>query len=148
MKWFWIVLALLYVISRFDLIPDMIPLYGWIDDIAVMVFLFRYLKRLRRMQDDDRLGAGSGWGMNGGQSEQQGSHGRTSHADGHKSPHEVLNVPPTADEAQIRAAYRRLASQYHPDKVAHLGKEFQDLAENRFKEIQQAYELLIGAAKR
>jgi len=152
MKWFWIIMAVLYVISRFDLIPDMIPLYGWIDDIAVMVFLFRYLNRLRAQQS-------------GGQQEQQGRQSETAGAGnraqdqetGHsgptranrtKSPHEILGLAPNANETEIRAAYRRLANQYHPDKVAHLGKEFQELAEARFKEIQKAYERLITAAKR
>jgi DnaJ like chaperone protein len=31
---------------------------------------------------------------------------------------------------------------YHPDKVIHLGEEFRELAENRFKEIQKAYQEL------
>jgi curved DNA-binding protein CbpA len=54
-----------------------------------------------------------------------------------------LNLPPDADQEAIKAAYRKLANQYHPDKVSHLGKEFQDLAERRFKEIQEAYQKLV-----
>jgi curved DNA-binding protein CbpA len=42
----------------------------------------------------------------------------------------------------IRAAYRQLAAQYHPDKLAHLGEEFQTLAEQKFKAIQSAYDAL------
>jgi DnaJ-class molecular chaperone len=54
----------------------------------------------------------------------------------------VLGLEPGAEAAEIRAAYRRLAAQYHPDKVAHLGAEFQRLAEQKFKTIQAAYEQL------
>jgi DnaJ-class molecular chaperone len=41
-----------------------------------------------------------------------------------------------------------LAGQYHPDKVSHLGEEFRQLAEKRFKEIQVAYQELIRNKKR
>jgi DnaJ like chaperone protein len=53
-----------------------------------------------------------------------------------------LGVARDASQEDIRSAYRRLAGQYHPDKVLHLGKEFRDLAEIRFKEIQAAYDAL------
>ncbi len=59
---------------------------------------------------------------------------------GLKDPYSVLGVHPGAGEAEIRAAYTRLAKQYHPDRVQHLGEEFRRLAEERFKEIQEAYE--------
>ncbi len=55
----------------------------------------------------------------------------------------MLGVAPDATPRQIKEAYHKLAAQYHPDKVAHLGKEFQDLAEKRFKQIQQAYQNLL-----
>jgi DnaJ-domain-containing protein 1 len=51
----------------------------------------------------------------------------------------VLAVPPTATAAEIRDAYRRLISQYHPDKVNNLGQEFRDLATRKSQEITAAY---------
>ncbi len=54
-------------------------------------------------------------------------------------PHEVLQVPRGADSDTIRSAYRKLASQYHPDRVANLGPEFRALAEEKMKEINAAY---------
>jgi molecular chaperone DnaJ len=56
--------------------------------------------------------------------------------------YEVLGVPQTADEQEIKRAFRRLARQYHPDvnKAAD--------AETRFKEINEAYEILSDAQKR
>jgi DnaJ-class molecular chaperone len=61
-----------------------------------------------------------------------------------QSPYDILGVAPGASKEEIKAAYRDLANRYHPDKVAHLGEELQTLAEQRFKEIQEAYQELIG----
>ena len=58
------------------------------------------------------------------------------------SPYEILGVDKNATQEQIKIAYRSLAEKYHPDKVNHLGDEFKDLAEIRFKEIQNAYQEL------
>ena len=52
-----------------------------------------------------------------------------------------------ATKEEIKAAYKRLASQYHPDKVSHLGEEFRVLAEQKFKEIQRAYQELSSGQK-
>jgi DnaJ-class molecular chaperone len=46
---------------------------------------------------------------------------------------------------ELSAAYRNLAQMYHPDKVAGLAPEFQELADRRMKEINAAYALLRGA---
>jgi hypothetical protein len=56
---------------------------------------------------------------------------------------EVLAVPPTATATEIRDAYRRLISQYHPDKVNNLGQEFRDLATRKSQEITTAYALAM-----
>jgi DnaJ like chaperone protein len=46
------------------------------------------------------------------------------------------------DEKELKDSYRKIRSKYHPDKVNHLGKEFQDLAHDKIKEINTAYEYL------
>ena len=48
--------------------------------------------------------------------------------------------PPDADERSIRAAFRRLAKQYHPDKVHHLGEDYQRVAHEKFLALKAAYE--------
>jgi len=53
---------------------------------------------------------------------------------------EVLGVSPTADAQEVKSAYRKLAMKYHPDKVAHLGEDFKELAHKKFLEIQKAYD--------
>ena len=58
--------------------------------------------------------------------------------------YEVLGVPRTATEDEIRQAYRRLARQYHPD----VAKENPKAAEEKFKEFSEAYEVLADAEKR
>lgn len=57
----------------------------------------------------------------------------------------LLGVPRDADDAEIKKAYRRLALQYHPDRV---GPDEKAAAEERFKEITEAYEVLRDAEKR
>ena len=44
MKWIWIILAILYVLSPYDLIPGLHGV-GWLDDIFVVILLFRYLAK-------------------------------------------------------------------------------------------------------
>jgi DnaJ domain len=55
----------------------------------------------------------------------------------------VLELPQDASIEQVRDAYRRLISQYHPDKVASLGRELQELAEAKSKEIAIAYQAAV-----
>jgi DnaJ-class molecular chaperone len=55
-----------------------------------------------------------------------------------KNYHEILGVSKDADEKEIRKAYRRLALLYHPDR-----NKSPD-AEAKFKEISEAYAVLIG----
>lgn len=137
MKWIWIILALLYILSPYDLIPGVHTL-GWLDDIAVLILLYRYLSRLNRLRTEKRPPSGSQ------QTTGTSGKGRTAEKQNvPRSPYDILGVEPTATQDEIKTAYRRLANQYHPDKVAHLGEELQALADQRFKEIQNAYELLV-----
>ena len=43
---------------------------------------------------------------------------------------------------EIDAAYKARMKEYHPDKVAHLGEELQELARRKVLEIQKAYQQL------
>jgi len=131
------ILALLYTFMPYDFLPDFLVGWGWLDDIIVLYLLWHYFFRGKRVQT----------GSNGAQAEnQQNSHSSTN-ASGRgqpipKTPYEILDVPPGASQEDIKSAFKQLAGKYHPDKVEYLGDEFKALAEEKFKEIQEAYQKL------
>ncbi|MDD3220859.1 MAG: molecular chaperone DnaJ [Clostridia bacterium] len=53
------------------------------------------------------------------------------------NPYDILGVSPSATDEEIKKAYRALSRQYHPD--ANVGKPGEKAAEEKFKQIQQAY---------
>ncbi len=57
--------------------------------------------------------------------------------------YQILGVPKDADEKTIKAAYRKLARKYHPDVAENKAE-----AEKKFKEINEAYEVLSDPDKR
>src|SRR5262245_40939697 len=61
----------------------------------------------------------------------------------YKDYYQILGVPRTASDAEIKKAFRKLAREYHPD-VAKNKKQ----AEEKFKDINEAYEVLGDPAKR
>lgn len=56
------------------------------------------------------------------------------------SSYKILEVEKTATNEEVKKAYRRMAVKYHPDKVHHLGPEYQKDAQEKFKKINEAYE--------
>jgi hypothetical protein len=58
------------------------------------------------------------------------------------NPYEVLGISSRASKDEIRSAYRSLVAKYHPDKVAHLGQEFQAIAREKALVINEAFEML------
>ncbi len=61
----------------------------------------------------------------------------------YKDYYQILGLPKTANEKEIKAAYRKLARQYHPD--VNPGDK---TAEDKFKNVGEAYEVLSDADKR
>jgi DnaJ like chaperone protein len=56
--------------------------------------------------------------------------------------YKILGLDKVATNEEIKKAYRQLAVKYHPDKVSHLGEEYQVGAKEKFQKIQDAYENL------
>ena len=53
--------------------------------------------------------------------------------------YKILEVSKNASDNEVKKAYRKMATKFHPDKVHHLGKEFQKMAEEKFKTLNDAY---------
>jgi DnaJ like chaperone protein len=150
-KLIFLILAGIYTLNPYDIFPDLIVGWGWIDDIIIWILLWRYIS--------SRKSAFTGNQHFYGQAEDKftgNRKARSSAENDFKSrdpdaenstawdPHRILGIEPDASVEQIKHAYRELASKYHPDKLEHLGDEFKALAEKRFKEIQKAYQELKG----
>jgi len=56
--------------------------------------------------------------------------------------YKVLEIDPKSSDDEVRKAYKRMAMKHHPDKVASLGQDVQKAAEEKFKQIQDAYEAI------
>src|SRR3954470_7206312 len=60
----------------------------------------------------------------------------------------MLSVGATATADEIKKAFRREIARYHPDKVQHLGPEFQDMASGIAADLTEAYRILMDPATR
>lgn len=65
----------------------------------------------------------------------------------HKIWYEVLEVKEFASNDEIKAAYRAKMNDYHPDRFLSLGEDFALLAEERAKEITEAYRFIRNLRK-
>ena len=96
--------------------------------IVVGYFIFRYLMRMLKEEMHQR-------------SERGGyRHPNWEHANTEEGYRQILGVTAEDSPATIRKKYKELLAKYHPDKVQHLGIEFQEMAERKTKAIMEAYE--------
>ena len=59
-----------------------------------------------------------------------------------KAAYQILEIETTVSDEEVKKAYRKMAMKYHPDKVHHLGPEFQKDAQEKFRKINEAYETI------
>jgi DnaJ-domain-containing protein 1 len=136
LKYWLILIALLYLLFPRDLIPDFFGRgLGLIDDLSLIAALsYFYRKRLRDLA-----------ARTAGEPAQSGGETHSKQAkqsDRAFDPYQILGIPTSSSQETIRSAYRSRMTEYHPDKVTHLGKELQELAHRKVLEIQRAYQQL------
>ncbi|UCG80787.1 MAG: DnaJ domain-containing protein [Desulfobacterales bacterium] len=105
------------------------------------------------------LGAGIGWIMGGPVGAALGLLvGHTLHENaellekgtfgtGLREEYGVLQVPYDAGPEQIKAAYKRLAQKYHPDRFADTDPVIRELAKERMADINAAYAKIMGRVR-
>ena len=130
-----------YVVSMIDLIPGLGPI-SFIDDIIVIIAMVWFFtswlpkNKHRIYWFKPKAQAGPETGRKAEENRSEGS------APGEFDPFEILNVRRGASPEEVRTAYREMLSKYHPDKVSHLGEEFQKMAHEKAINIKRAYETL------
>jgi DnaJ like chaperone protein len=138
-------LAVLSLLSPFDLLPDFVPYLGRLDDLVALVGTYWVLRRRWHVL----MGRRSSTNQQRQEHAQRADNARqrqstTAEAD-HAvplTPWQILGVQPGASREEIHVAYKKLLLQYHPDRVAHLGEELQQLAHRKTLAIQEAYRSL------
>ncbi len=160
-----IIFGLAYLISPVDIIPDiLLPFIGWLDDgvvIATIFYIIRYgklpdfiFKNQRFIKNpknnfhashrSSQAGQNATSGENNGKSQDRKKASKKEEPPSNKTPYDILGVDRTASRKQIQAAYKEAIKKYHPDKLSHLGEEFSTLANEKFLEIQKAYDTLMS----
>jgi hypothetical protein len=101
-------------------------------------------------QGQSRQGQPGGSSAGSGSAGSRQGTGQSGHKEGRRKPGEkddayyygVLGLTTSAAEAEIKKAYRKLMSQYHPDRVATLGEDLQRAASEKAMSINEAYHII------
>jgi len=146
MKYLIYIIVILYVISGFDIVPEwLVGPIGVIDDVIIVGLAYWYFiyrpAKIRAKSQRAYYREGEGRRRESYQEDQKRA--QTDKRFSKSDPYEVLGIQREASIDDIKRAYRKLAAKYHPDKVDHLGDEFRVLAEQKFKDIQEAYQELV-----
>ncbi len=59
-----------------------------------------------------------------------------------KSAYRILEITPDASNDEVKKAYRKMAIKYHPDKVGHLGEDLMKAANEKFQQLNAAYDAI------
>ncbi len=144
-----VIFGLAYLISPVDIIPDLlVPYIGWLDDgviLATIVYLIRHnrLPKFSFFQQKSQNASAKSSGHRQ-TTHNQAKQDTDSTSQKSRTPYEILGIKPGASKKQIQTAYKEGIKKYHPDKLSHLGEEFSTLANEKFLEIQQAYDTLMA----
>ena len=56
--------------------------------------------------------------------------------------YKILEIEKSATDDEVKKAYRKMAKKYHPDRVVTQNEAIRKGAEEKFKEVQKAYEII------
>jgi len=65
-----------------------------------------------------------------------------------KNYYDLLEIAPNSPAEEVKRSFRAQIARYHPDKVQHLGREFQSMAADRAAELTEAYRILSDPGRR
>lgn len=128
-KTIFIIIAVIYVLSPLDFLPDLLGLIGRIDDLALVIFLFWKYKQIKN-NAFSRQNTYNTESVNNSKKQEA------------FCPYKTLEIEKTASKQEIIKAYKIKIKEYHPDKVEHLGDELKEVAKKKILDVQKAYEIL------
>lgn len=139
--------ALAYFVLPLDAVPDFLPGIGYTDDLGVLLTALATTVVHVKPAHRERARELVEWKWATERTNQRDSHRDSGKRGADRTPPgkpalhyaAVLGVPPGSAPQAIRAHYVDLVKKYHPDRVSHLGPEFQEMAEQKMKDINQAY---------
>ena len=120
-------------------------IFTFAGDIDMLRLITDNLMTAYRQETPPKSERSTGAGTKSGTSGKKESSSRTVvQQESSKSPYAVLGIAVSASTEEMKIAYRKMASLYHPDKVAHLAPEFREMADRKMKEINTAYGSIKG----
>ncbi len=135
-----------YLIYPLDLVPDMLmPGLGSVDDVLLIVIAWRNLRRYVKAEHikmaRSRLGIKSRDGGPKDHHKKRDNSGRKNTRTTTEQYYaEVLGLGADRSMPAIKQKYWELAKQYHPDLVQHLGIELRQVADQKMKNLNDAYQ--------
>ena len=133
----YLVLAIIYFLVPYDLIPDKFGELGHLDDFIVLFIIIGWFF-FKPLIDELRAKSSNEHNHVNNETKPETSTNKV------KTAYEILQIDEDATKNQIKLAYRKLIKKYHPDLVNQMGDEIQELAKIKTKEINEAYEYLMS----
>ena len=57
--------------------------------------------------------------------------------------YKILGLTPVATDSEVKKAYRKMATKYHPDKLIGVSEDIKKLAEEKFLAVKESYEQIM-----
>jgi len=131
-----IILAIFYVIFPYDFIPDYLGRVGRVDDVLVLViiiWIFFFKPLFDELKNSFKKNASS---------RTAGSSSNEQNRDYQTQAFQILNIQPTDDISVVKKGYHEIIKLYHPDRLEGLGPELRQLALEKTRDINEAYDFL------